>query len=189
MCGKRRIWKIVKTNRKNSPGLVGQWGFFVKFGQKDKKKKSKSQGKLIKKARKVGQQVNESWSKSQGKLIKKSRKVGQNVKESWSKSQGKLVKKLRKVGQKSRKAGQKVKGFWLVGLGHLGFGFTGLCAQGVLDPIIILRPMSLNCDGLLWLNNLLIYAFLGTSAHDSLPLAGYPLATCRIPVVRRGSKK
>ena len=42
----------------------------------------------------------ESWSKSQGKLIKKSRKVRRKVKERYSKSQGKLVGKSRKYGRK-----------------------------------------------------------------------------------------
>ena len=55
--------------------------------------------------------------------------------------------------------------------------FAGPCAQGVLDPIIVPRPMSQGCDGLFWLKNLLIWAFLGTSAHESVPLAGYLLAT------------
>ena len=58
--------------------------------------------------------------------------------------------------------------------------FAGPCAQGVLDPLIVPRPMSQGCDGLFWLKNLLIWAFLGTSAHESVPLAGYPPATCRL---------
>ena len=41
--------------------------------------------------------------------------------------------------------------------------------------------MSQGCDGLFWFNNLLIWAFLGTSAHESVPPVGYLLATCWLP--------
>ena len=52
--------------------------------------------------------------------------------------------------------------------------FAGPCAQGVLDPIIVPRPMPLGCAGLIdpivqFKDN----AFLRTSAHESVPLAGY----------------
>ena len=67
--------------------------------------------------------------------------------------------------------------------------FAGPCAQGVLDPVMIPCPMSQGCDGLFWLKNLLIWAFLGTSAHESVPLVGYLLATRWIIAVGRGSKK
>ena len=56
--------------------------------------------------------------------------------------------------------------------------FAGPCAQGVLDPVMIPCPISQGCDRLFWLKNLLIWAFLGTSAHESVPLVGYLLATC-----------
>ena len=51
--------------------------------------------------------------------------------------------------------------------------FAGPCAQGVLDTVIVPRPMSLGRPGLFVLikNN----AFLGTSAHESVPLVGYLL--------------
>ena len=49
--------------------------------------------------------------------------------------------------------------------------FAGPCAQGVLDPVMIPCPMSLGCAVLfvLFKDN----AFLGTSAHESVLLAGY----------------
>ena len=59
--------------------------------------------------------------------------------------------------------------------------FAGPCAPGLLDPVIVPRPMSQGCAGLFWLKNLLIWAFLGTSAHESVPLAGDLPATCRLP--------
>ena len=74
--------------------------------------------------------------------------------------------------------------------------FAGPCAQGVLDPVIVPRPMSQGRDGLFWLKNLLIWAFLGTSAHESVPPVGYLLATrwllvgyLRFPVERRDLAK
>ena len=63
--------------------------------------------------------------------------------------------------------------------------FAGPCAQGVLDPITVPRPISLGCAGLFWFNNLLIWPFLGTSAHEGC----HPPATRWIVVVGRGSKK
>ena len=71
--------------------------------------------------------------------------------------------------------------------------FAGPCAQGVLDTVIVPRPMSLGCSGLI--DSIVLFkdnAFLGTSAHESVTLAGYSLATCwllagslRFPVVCR----
>ena len=61
--------------------------------------------------------------------------------------------------------------------------FAGPCAQGVLDPVIILCPMSLGCAVLIVL--IKDNAFLGTSAHESVPLAGYSPATCRLLAVSR----
>ena len=57
--------------------------------------------------------------------------------------------------------------------------FAGPCAQGVLDPVIVPRPMSHGRSVLfdLFEDN----AFIGTSAHESVPLAGYSLATRRLP--------
>ena len=60
--------------------------------------------------------------------------------------------------------------------------FAGPCAQGVLDPLMIPRPMSHGCAGLIdpivqFKDN----AFLGTSAHESVPPASYLPATCRLP--------
>ena len=46
----------------------------------------------------------------------------------------------------------------------------------MLDPLIIPRPMSLGRPGLFVL--IKDYAFLRASAHESVPLAGYLLATC-----------
>ena len=60
--------------------------------------------------------------------------------------------------------------------------FAGPCAQGVLDTVIVPRPMSLGCSGLI--DSIVLFkdnAFLGTSAHESVPLAGYLRATCRLP--------
>ena len=45
------------------------------------------------------------------------------------------------------------------------------CAQGVLDPVIVPRPMSQGRPGLFVLSK--DNAFLGTSTHESVPLAGY----------------
>ena len=47
---------------------------------------------------------------------------------------------------------------------------TGPCAQGVLDPVIIPCPVSLGCAVLFSLSK--DSAFLGTSAHESVPPAG-----------------
>ena len=57
--------------------------------------------------------------------------------------------------------------------------FAGPCAQGVLDTVIVPRPMSLGRPRLfvLFKDN----AFLGTSAHERVPLAGSSPATCRLP--------
>ena len=65
--------------------------------------------------------------------------------------------------------------------------FAGPCAQGVLDTVIVPRPMSLGRPGLfvLFKDN----AFLGTSAHESVPLVGYSLATRWIIVVGRDLAK
>ena len=57
--------------------------------------------------------------------------------------------------------------------------FAGPCAQGVLDPVIVPRPMSLGCTG--WIDSIVLFednAFLGTSAHESVPHVGYSL-DCR----------
>ena len=69
----------------------------------------------------------------------------------------------------------------------IGKEFAGPCAQGVLDTVIVPRPMSLGCAGLfvLFKDN----AFLGTSAHESVLTAGYSPATRRIPVVGRDLAK
>ena len=64
--------------------------------------------------------------------------------------------------------------------------FAGPCAQGVLDTVIVPRPMSLGCSGLI--DSIVLFkdnAFLGTSAHESVTLAGYLLATCWLPVDSR----
>ena len=61
--------------------------------------------------------------------------------------------------------------------------FAGPCAQGVLDTVIVPCPMSLGCTGLI--DSIVLLkdnAFLGTSAHESVTLAGYLLATCWLPV-------
>ena len=55
---------------------------------------------------------------------------------------------------------------------------AGPCAQGVLDTVIVPRPMSLGCSGLFVL--IKENAFLGTSAHESVPLAGSLPATRRL---------
>ena len=71
--------------------------------------------------------------------------------------------------------------------------FAGPLAQGVLDPVIIPCPMSMvlvprpGCSGLFVLFKDM--HFLGTSAHESVPLAGYLPTTCRIPVAGRDPKK
>ena len=51
--------------------------------------------------------------------------------------------------------------------------FAGPCAQGVLDPLIVPRPMSLGRPGLFVL--IKDYAFLRASAHESVLTAGYSL--------------
>ena len=61
--------------------------------------------------------------------------------------------------------------------------FAGPCAQGVLDPLIVPRPMSLGRPGLFVL--IKDYAFLRASAHESVPLAGYLLDTCWLLAVSR----
>ena len=56
---------------------------------------------------------------------------------------------------------------------------AGPCAQGVLDPVIVPRPMSHCCAGLI--DSIVLFkdnAFLGTSAHESVTPAGYLPATC-----------
>ena len=61
--------------------------------------------------------------------------------------------------------------------------FGGPCAQGVLDPVIVPCPMSLGCSGLI--DSIVLFkdnAFLGTSAHESVPLAGYSRATRGFPL-------
>ena len=68
--------------------------------------------------------------------------------------------------------------------------FAWPCAQGVLDPLIVPCPMSLGCSGLI--DSIVLFkdnAFLGTSAHESVPLVGYLLATCWIVVVGRDLAK
>ena len=74
--------------------------------------------------------------------------------------------------------------------------FAGPCAQGVLDPVIVPCPMSHGCSGLI--DSIVLFkdnAFLGTSAHESVTLAGYSRATrgllagyLLIPVVCRDLK-
>ena len=66
----------------------------------------------------------------------------------------------------------------------------------MLDPVIVPRPMSLGCTGLI--DSIVLFkdnAFLGTSAHESVTLAGSLPAPCRllagyllIPVVCRDLK-
>ena len=73
---------------------------------------------------------------------------------------------------------------------------AGTRAQGMLDLVMVPCPMSLGCAGLT--DSLVLFkdnAFLGTSAHESVTLAGYLLATCwllagslLIPVVCRTLK-
>ena len=58
--------------------------------------------------------------------------------------------------------------------------FAGPRAQGVLDPLIVPRPMSLGRPGLFVL--IKDNAFLGTLAHKSVTLAGYLPATCDFPL-------
>ena len=53
--------------------------------------------------------------------------------------------------------------------------FAGPCAQGVLNTVIVPRPMSLGRPGLFVL--IKDNAFLGNSAHESVPLVGYLRAT------------
>ena len=57
--------------------------------------------------------------------------------------------------------------------------FAGPCAQGVLDPVIVPRPMSMGRPGLFVL--IKDYAFLRASAHESVLPAGYLPDTRRIP--------
>ena len=62
------------------------------------------------------------------------------------------------------------------------YQFAGPCAQGVLDTVIVPCPMSLGCSGLI--DSIVLFkdnAFLGTSAHESVPLAGSPPAPRRLP--------
>ena len=62
--------------------------------------------------------------------------------------------------------------------------FAGPCAQGMLDSVMIPGPMSLGCAGLIDpIVRFKDYAFLGTSAHESVPLASYLPATRWIVVV------
>ena len=64
--------------------------------------------------------------------------------------------------------------------------FAGACTQGVLDPVMILCPMSLGCAGLI--DSIVLFkdnAFLGTSAHESVTSAGYLPATRRLPADSR----
>ena len=64
--------------------------------------------------------------------------------------------------------------------------FAGPCAQGVLDPVIVPRPMSLGCTGLI--DSIVLFkdnAFLGTSAHESVLPASYLPATCWLLVDSR----
>ena len=65
--------------------------------------------------------------------------------------------------------------------------FAGPCAQGVLDPIIVPRPMSMGRPGLFVL--IKDNAFLRTSAHESVFPAGYLPVPCRIIVVGRTPAK
>ena len=60
---------------------------------------------------------------------------------------------------------------------------AGPCAQGVLDPVIVPRPMSQGRPGFFVL--IKGYAFLRASAHESVTLAGYLPATCRLLVDSR----
>ena len=60
----------------------------------------------------------------------------------------------------------------------------------MLDPVIVPCPMSHGCAGLI--DSIVLFkdnAFLGTSAHESVPLVGYLLATCAIAVVGRDLAK
>ena len=61
--------------------------------------------------------------------------------------------------------------------------FAGPCAQGMLDPLIVPRPMSLGRPGLFVL--IKDYAFLRASAHESVITAGYLLATRWLLAVSR----
>ena len=52
--------------------------------------------------------------------------------------------------------------------------FAGPCAQGVLDSVIAPCPLSPGCAGLIdSIVQFKDYAFLGTSAHESVATAGY----------------
>ena len=65
--------------------------------------------------------------------------------------------------------------------------FAGPCAQGVFDTVIVPRPMSLGRPGLFVL--IKDNAFLGASAHESVPPAGSLPAPRRIVVVGRDLAK
>ena len=59
--------------------------------------------------------------------------------------------------------------------------FTGPCAQSVLDLVMILCPLSQGDSGLVdRIAPVKDNAFLGTSADESVLLAGYLPATCRL---------
>ena len=65
---------------------------------------------------------------------------------------------------------------------HCGLPQTEPYAQGVLDPVIVPRPMSQGCAGLIdSVVHYIAYGFLKTSAHENVALAGCVLDTCRIP--------
>ena len=65
--------------------------------------------------------------------------------------------------------------------------FAGPLAQGVLDPVLVPCPMSWAVLDCLFYSK--IMHFLGTSADESVPPAGYSLATCWIAVAGRDPKK
>ena len=65
--------------------------------------------------------------------------------------------------------------------------FAGPCAHVVLDPVMIFCPMSLGCVVLFVIFK--DVAVLGTSAYESVLLAGYSPATCQIIVVGRDLAK
>ena len=57
------------------------------------------------------------------------------------------------------------------------------CNKRQLDPCMMPGPMSLDRSGLI--DSIFLIkdeAFLGTSAHESLPLVGYLLATWAFPL-------
>ena len=66
----------------------------------------------------------------------------------------------------------------------------GLNAKGELDLAIVPCPMSLRCTA--WIDQIVLFqdnAFLRTSAHEIVPIAGYLPATCWIVVVCRDLKR